>query len=95
MCRVCAMFVRGFVQGLKGRFPRRCGAVQGVQANARDMTCVCVRVCTHALAYMCNSKTLHTLHNVIFYLKNNGLSKINLYKNLEQTLHNTKNPAQL
>lgn len=50
MCKVCSMFVRGFVQGLNAPKACICWIVQGVQAIARDVrayTCVCVHVHTY------------------------------------------------
>lgn len=80
MCKVCVMVVRGFVQGLNASMACVCGLVQGVQAIARDVrayACVCVCARTHVHTYEC--KTLHTLHNVIFLFKNNGLNKNKSY----------------
>lgn len=80
MCKVCSMVVRGFVQGLNVPKACFCWIVQGVQAIARDVrACVCVCVRARAHVYTYEYTTLHTLHNLNFLLKNNGLNKNKSY----------------
>lgn len=93
LCNVCAVFVRGFSA------QKACNSwvVQGVQGIARVCMCAYVCACARTRTYMrvCECKTLHALHSLIFSFKNNGLINNKLCTNYEQTLHIFfYNPAQ-
>lgn len=86
LCNVCSEFV----QAIWGEKSCYCGIVQGVQSKRTVHTCVRVSACacTYACASMRNLRTMHTLHFLVFYLKNNGLKECKVCTESTQTLQN-------
>lgn len=79
LCRVCAGFVHGFVQGFSECksliFQTLKHFVHGVHGIARTYACGCVRVCahTHTCAYTRMHKPCTLCTQSYFSFKNNGI----------------------